>query len=62
VPAKVPWLPSTIPPEVRPHRCNNCGKLALIPWTLRRDHHTKTVIRTWVCAACPSTVELPEPE
>jgi hypothetical protein len=62
VPAKIPWLPSTIPPEVRPHRCDGCGQLALIPWTLRRDHYTKTVIRTWVCTNCQRTVELPEPE
>ena len=62
VPAKVPWLPSTVPPEVRPHRCDRCNKLALIPWTLRRDPYTKTVIRTWVCTDCQSTIELPEPD
>jgi hypothetical protein len=62
MPAKIPWLPSAIPPEVTPHRCPRCTKLALIPWTLRRDHLTKTVIRTWVCTACQLELERPEPE
>src|SRR4030095_12111760 len=48
-PAKILWLPSTLPPDARPERCPNCGRLALIPWTLRRDDRTKVVLRTWVC-------------
>jgi hypothetical protein len=62
VPAKVPWLPATLPPGARPERCLRCGRQALIPWTLRRDDRTKTVLRTWVCTECQLTVERPEPE
>jgi hypothetical protein len=29
---------------------------------LRRDGHTKALIRTWVCAACQLLEERPEPE
>ena len=60
--AKVPWLPSVIPPGARPERCPNCGRMALIPWTLRRDNDTKVVFRTWVCTECQTLVERPEPE
>ena len=62
VPAKVPWLPSTIPPGASPERCPACGRQALIPWTLRRDDRTKAVLRTWACTECQMTVERPEPE
>ena len=62
VPAKVPWLPSTLPPNAQPERCPNCGRLALIAWTLRRDDRTKVVLRTWVCTECQATQERPEPE
>ena len=62
MPAKVPWLPSVIPPGARPERCANCGRMALIPWTLRRDNDTKVVFRTWVCTECQTLVERPEPE
>src|SRR5204862_7574273 len=62
MPAKVPWLPSVIPPGARPERCPNCGRMALIPWTLRRDNDTTAVLRTWVCTECQTLVERPEPE
>jgi hypothetical protein len=62
MPAKVPWLPSTVPPGARPERCGACSRLALIPWTLRRDDRTKAVFRTWVCAECQRLEERPEPE
>jgi bifunctional non-homologous end joining protein LigD len=62
VPAKVPWLPSAVPPGARPERCPKCGRMALIPWTLRRDNHTKAVLRTWVCTECQQMEERPEPE
>jgi hypothetical protein len=62
MPAKVPWLPQTLPPGARPERCPTCSRLALIPWTLRRDIHTKALLRTWVCTECQSLVERPEPE
>jgi hypothetical protein len=62
MPAKIPWLPSSLPPNARPERCPNCGRLALIPWTLRRDDRTKFVLRTWVCTECQVTQERPEPE
>jgi hypothetical protein len=60
--AKVPWLPQTLPPGARPERCEACGRLALIPWTLRRDIKTKSLLRTWVCTDCQSLQERPEPE
>jgi hypothetical protein len=62
MPAKVPGLPQTVPPGARPERCETCGRLTLIPWTLRRDIHTKALLRTWVCANCQTLVERPEPE
>ena len=62
MPAKVPWLPSVIPPGARPERCPSCGRMALIPWTLRRDNDTKVIFRTWVCTECQTLVERPEPE
>ncbi|HEU5324119.1 MAG TPA: hypothetical protein VFX28_25175 [Methylomirabilota bacterium] len=62
MPAKVPWLPGTLPPGARPERCPRCTALALIPWTLRRDIRTKAVLRTWVCTACQVQEERPEPE
>lgn len=60
MPAKVPWLPSTVPAGSRPERCPHCGRKAVIPWTLRRDLRTKRVLRTWVCAECQVTEERPE--
>jgi ribosomal protein S27AE len=60
--AKVPWLPSLLPPGARPERCPRCGKAAFIAWTLRRDDQTKAVMRTWVCTECQLTQERPEPE
>ena len=62
VPAKVPWLPSVVPPGARPERCPKCGRMALIPWTLRRDNQTKALLRTWVCTECQQLEERPEPE
>jgi len=62
MPAKVPWLPSVLPPGARPERCPRCGRMALIPWTLRRDNATKAILRTWVCTECQTLVERPEPE
>ena len=62
MPAKIPWLPSSVPPGERPERCPRCGHRALIPWTLRRDGRTLKVLRTWVCAECQTTEERPEPE
>ena len=46
MPAKIPWLPSHLPPDARPERCPRCGRPALIPWTLRRD----TIRRRSSCA------------
>ncbi|OGK95181.1 MAG: hypothetical protein A3E31_00310 [Candidatus Rokubacteria bacterium RIFCSPHIGHO2_12_FULL_73_22] len=60
--AKIPWLPSTLPPGARPARCPRCGRAALVPWTLRRNGKTKAVFRTWVCTECQATEERPEPE
>jgi hypothetical protein len=62
MPAKVPWLPSAVPPGARPERCPRCGRIALIPWTLRRDNNTKALLRTWVCTECQEMEERPEPE
>ncbi len=62
MPAKIPWLPSRIPPGAHPERCARCNAVALIPWTLRRDDFTKNVLRTWVCTNCQTTEERPEPE
>jgi hypothetical protein len=62
MPAKVPWLPQTLPPGAQPERCGRCGHLALIPWTLRRDIKTKALLRTWVCTNCQSLQERAEPE
>ncbi len=60
--AKIPWLPSTLPPGAAAERCPRCGRLALIPWTLRRDPLDKQVFRTWVCTECQVTEERLEPE
>lgn len=62
MPAKIPWLPGTLPPGARPEPCRRCGRKALIPWTLRRDGRTKQVLRTWVCAECQTTEERVEAE
>jgi hypothetical protein len=59
---KVPWLPSEVPPGAKAERCPRCGEAAFIPWTLRRDGHSKALIRTWVCAECQLLEERPEPE
>jgi hypothetical protein len=60
--AKIPWLPSELPAGARPERCPRCGRLAVIPWTLRNDHRRKLVFRTYVCTECQTTEERPEPE
>ena len=62
MPAKTPWLPSRLQPGTRAERCTRCGRLAVIPWTLRRDPATKRVLRTWVCTECQVLEERPEPE
>ena len=62
MPAKIPWLPSTLPPGARPEGCPRCGRLAFIPWTLRRDDRSKQIFRTWVCTECQVSSERPEPE
>ncbi|MBI1847694.1 MAG: hypothetical protein HYR86_12070 [Candidatus Rokubacteria bacterium] len=62
MPAKIPWLPSVLPEGATPEACPGCGRRALIPWTLRRDDHSKRVFRTWVCVECQQTEERPEPE
>jgi hypothetical protein len=62
MPAKIPWLPSTLPRGARAERCPHCRRLALIPWTLRRDPYRKQVLRTWVCTECQATEERPEPD
>ena len=59
---KIPWLPSELPHGATPERCPHCGRLAFIPWTLRRDQQRKLVFRTWVCTECQRTEERPEPE
>ncbi len=60
--AKVPWLPSDLAPGAAPERCARCGRLAVIPWTLRRDPHRKVVFRTYVCTECQASEERPEPD
>lgn len=62
MPAKIPWLPSTLPPGAHAERCPHCRRVALIPWTLWRDPATKQVLRTWVCTECQVVDERPEPE
>jgi len=62
MPAKVPWLPSAVPPGAHAERCPKCGRMTLIPWTLRRDNQTKVLLRTWVCTECQQLEERPEPE
>jgi hypothetical protein len=58
--AKVPWLPSHLPAGANPERCPFCSRRAFIPWTLRRDPQTKTVMRRWVCTECQRDRERPE--
>ena len=60
--AKIPWLPSHVPPGATVERCPKCGRQAFIPWTLRRDIQTKQVMRLWVCAECQTSEERLEPE
>ena len=62
MPAKIPWLPATLPPGARPEPCPRCSRKALIPWTLRRYDRTKQVVRTWVCTECQTTEERIESE
>ena len=62
MPAKIPWLPSHIPPGATVERCPRCGQPALIPWTLRRDDHTKQVLRRWICTECQTSEERVEEE
>jgi hypothetical protein len=62
MPAKVPWLPASVPAGANPERCRRCGRRAVIPWTLRRDDFTKQVFRTWVCTECQVTEERIEEE
>ena len=62
MPAKIPWLPSRVPPDAQVEPCPRCHRRAFLPWTLRRDGQTKSVLRTWVCAECQVTEERPEPE
>ncbi len=62
MPAKIPWLPSRLPPGADAERCPRCGARAFVPWTLRRDDVTRQVLRTWVCTECQVTQERPEPE
>ena len=62
MPAKIPWLPSELPPDADAQRCPRCGRRAFIPWTLRRDDRTKIVMRTWVCTECQATEERPVAE
>lgn len=60
MPAKVPWLPSNVPADATVDTCPRCGRRAFIPWTLRRDIHTKAVLRTWICTECQVSLERPE--
>lgn len=60
--AKTPWLPSTLPAGATPERCPRCQRRGLVPWTLRRDIHTKDVIRTWICVECQQAEERLEPQ
>jgi len=62
MPAKIPWLPSRVPPGAHVEPCPRCGRRAFLPWTLRRDGQSKAVLRTWVCAECQTVEERPEPE
>ncbi|HXJ82010.1 MAG TPA: hypothetical protein VMS64_25415 [Candidatus Methylomirabilis sp.] len=59
---KVAWLPSEVHPGQKTERCPRCGANRMIPWTLRRDPQRVIVLRTWVCTACQTTEERPEPE
>jgi hypothetical protein len=48
--------------DVAPRRaCPACGRLALVPWYLRRDRDRR-VWRRWVCVACQASQDLPEDE
>jgi hypothetical protein len=60
--AKIPWLPSRLPAGAPAERCPRCGRRAFVPWTLRRDIHTKQPVRTWACTECQLLEERPEPE
>ena len=62
LPRKVAWLPHEVQPGQKTEACPRCGARKLIPWTLRRDSHRITLLRTWVCAACQYTEERPEEE
>src|SRR5207248_2427721 len=51
MPAKVPWLPSVVPPGARPERCPRCGRMALIPG---RSAATTTRRRSCAPGSAPS--------
>jgi hypothetical protein len=59
---KLPWIPAEVQPGQKTERCPRCGANRMIPWTLRRDPRRVIVLRTWVCTACQTTEERPEPE
>lgn len=59
---KIPWLPHEVQPGQPTEVCPRCGARKLMPWTLRRDPKRVTLLRTWVCTACQTTEERPEPE
>jgi hypothetical protein len=49
-----------VPAGAKPERCKHCGRLGVIPWTLRRDDHTKIVFRRWICVECQTSEDRQE--
>jgi hypothetical protein len=55
------YFPPTASPDTERRPCPACGRLALVPWYLRRDRERR-VWRRWVCTACQAHQDVAEDE
>ena len=55
------YFPPAVPPAAERRACPACGRLALVPWYLRRDRE-RHVWRRWVCTACQAHQDVAEDE
>jgi hypothetical protein len=55
------YFPPAAPASADRRVCPVCGRLAMMPWYLRRDRE-RHVWRRWTCTACQAHQDLPEDE
>jgi hypothetical protein len=55
------YFPISLPASAARRVCPICGRLAMVPWYLRRDRE-RHVWRRWVCTGCQAHRDLPEDE